>query len=145
MKIALGAIILASVPITADAPPNYEVGWNYVSVYKEVAACRLTIVASAAQSYVEKGISAHRSADDLRSEVISLLPAFDIPASNGCFCAVAEIAKIRAYSNYLGLESPAARSLRVAAQLGKPPCAERMGSAAALLREKTAIDAVRLK
>jgi hypothetical protein len=145
MRLAIAISLFVSVASAADAPVAYRDGWTYMTFYQEADACRSIMVSSAAQSFLAKGNAAHQVQDKLRSEVISVLPAMDIPASNGCYCAVSEIAKSRPYSEYLALGDISKRLDVVAAKLKESPCADRLQSSQALLQKKEALDAVRLK
>ena len=145
LAIAISLFVSVSSAAAADAPVTYQDGWTYMTFYQEADACRSIMVTSAAQSFVAKGHAAHQAEDKLRSEVISVLPAMDIPVSNGCYCAVSEVAKSKPYSEYLALGDISRRLDLVAAKLKESPCADRVQSSQALLQKKEALDAVRLK
>lgn len=145
MKKVLAAALLATAANAADAPLKYAEGWSYVSFANEVALCRSSILSSAAQGHLTKGNAAGRPAEDLRSEVISLLPALDRPASAGCFCVINEIAKLQPYVNYFGTGDSTARLTAMAAGLQKSPCAEQLQSSMDVFKDKPAVEAMRLR
>lgn len=147
MTRAVASLLLVSVASASDAPMpvTYKDGWAVTDFYQEVAACRSAMVIGAAKAYWDKAIAAHQDQVKLRSEVISNLPAMDIPASNGCYCAVGEIAKEKRYSEYVALGEPSKRLDLVAEKLKQPPCVDRVNSSLALLSNKVARDAVTLK
>ena len=144
---AIASLVLVSVASASDVstPVTYKDGWAVTDFYQEVAACRSALVIAQAKAYWDKAIAAHQDQDKLRSEVISNLPAMDIPASNGCYCAVGEVAKEKRYSEYVAFGDPSKRLDLVAEKLKQPPCVDRVNSSAALLSNKEARDAVKLK
>lgn len=113
-------------------------------MYLEVAACRSIVVGSAAKKYHDKGNAAQKAEDELRSEVISVLPVIESPASVGCYCAVNEIAKAESYSAFVAVGDKAARMDAVSARLQEAICSNQIGKAMLSLAEESANDA-RLK
>jgi hypothetical protein len=145
MKLAVATLLVASGASVSDTPSVYKDGWTYAEFYDAVVDCRSWLVFSAAQGYLAKGADAHVSAEMLRSDVVSLLPVFDIPAGAGCFCAVNEIAKTETYSQYVNVGDKAKRLDAIGAAVTKGPCAEPFKSSRAAVSSKDAMDALKLK
>jgi len=80
-----------------------------------------------------EGGGAKLSAEKLRSEVISLLPAFESSASAVCYCAVNEVAKTSTYADYFGKGEFTARMTVLNQRVSEPTCSEKMRAAVSAL------------
>ena len=143
VMLALAASLGGSSAYAADDYPPYQAGWTPAAFYQEVSACRAYVVAGAISGYIAQGAAHKRTEDSLRTELISIMPAFDAPAASVCFCALNELAKSQLYSDYAAGDVQA-RMTVVGKQIDAAPCAGRLRDTVAGLQSKAAIEAVRL-
>jgi len=140
---SLAGSLAGSGAYAADDYPLYQAGWTPAVFYQEVSACRGFVVAGAISGYVAQAAAQKRTEDSLRTELISIMPAFDVPAASVCFCALNELAKSQLYSDYAAGDVQA-RMTVVGKRIDASPCAGRLRDTVAGLQSKAAIEAVRL-
>jgi hypothetical protein len=143
MKAFRRCVLLMSLSL-AVAAADYKPGWNAEQFYEEMTTCRTAIVFPAINAYLQMGVAAKKTAEDLRKESISMLPVFEHAASAGCFCALNELAKVKDYPSYFGTGDFTARMTLVKEQLDLPVCGQSMESAVEGMNKQRA-EAMRLK
>lgn len=124
---------------------DYKPDWSVTEIYQEVSTCRSAIMMPAIKSYLDRGAADKHSEDELRKEVISLLPVFEYTASTTCFCAVNEAAKARDYRSYFGSGDFTARMSVLKGYVDSPVCGAKMQEAMRDLEKKEVREAMRLK
>ena len=134
----MGLLAFSSAALAVD----YKEGWTAEVFYNELATCRTAIVFPAVKAYMDRK-AAKVSAEKLRSDVISILPALEHPALTACYCMVNEAAKAQDYKSYAGDFTSRMRILKE--KLDGPACNAKFQAAAAELDSKEAIEAMSLK
>lgn len=95
-KILLSVLILIIPQLTW----GYEKGWDYQKFYEEVNWCKQSIIYPGAQDYIKAGIKNNKSEEEMRVDVISMVPVFERISNDMCYCTFNEIAKDIRYSDY---------------------------------------------
>jgi hypothetical protein len=144
-RIGLSMSMLALMVSSAVLAVEYKAGWDAEAFYAEVATCRQAITYPAIKAYLDRGIAAKRAEEELRNELISILPALEHPSVSACYCVVNEAAKTRDFKTYYGSGDFTARMTILAALLESPACSGKLEAGAAELEKKEARDAFTLK
>ena len=99
----------------------------------------------AIKAFMDKGAAKQHPEEQIRVETISMLPVMERAANAGCYCAVNETAKAQDYKTYFGDGGFTERTRILSGQLNSPGCAGKMKEAMAVLENKEALEALRLK
>jgi hypothetical protein len=111
---------------------DYKADWSIAAFYQNVNACRASVTARAIEAYLGRGREDKVPEENLRKDVISLLPALESPSSAMCFCLVNEMAKSTDYAEYNGRLPMLDEKMPQCATMAKVP-------------DRSAIEALRLR
>lgn len=102
---------------------EYRDGWNTQNFYEALNLCRAGVIYPAARDYEAAGLKRGRTRFDMRNEVIAKTPAFELIASQTCYCAINQYAKHYPYVD------AKVRKGEFAEYMGTPECKAKMASA----------------